>query len=197
MIKRLTNLWTLPMDLHEARMENERLRGLVHEAHQEQGRLRYASAAMNEDSTILIADAHHAQALLQAEVDRLVNLGIEAAERSPLHAVNIEEGAVEVVIQPPHWALRAMAASFLETLGEAPNWRAIEVGPINSDGGMLIATVCRASGESPVETVGKLKVCIEELLGCVEVELWGRTIDDDVAAVIRRARALLNPEKKD
>lgn len=145
---------------------------------------------------------HYADALgpyvdsLHAEIARIRKLGIESCENVPVHSINIEGGAVEVNTLPPHWAMRAMGASFLESLDGAPNWRAIEIGPIPSDGGYLLVTVCRKSGDSPVETVGKLKACIEELLsldgGSVYHPPGGPAQD-----IFGRAHALLNPEKKD
>lgn len=51
-------------------------------------------------------------------------------------------------------------------------------------------TVCRKSGDSPVETVGKLKDLLAEWHDFYRGERNG---DDDMVA---RTLALLNPEKK-
>lgn len=133
----------------------------------------------------------------EAEVDRLRKLGIESCENVPVHSINIEGGACEINTMPPHWALRAMGASFLESLDGAPNWRSIEFGPIPSDDGYLLATVCRKSGDSPVETCGKLKDVVAGLVGIIEEAFLGKEMNPVTVPILGLARALLNPQKKD
>ena len=65
------------------------------------------------------------------------------------------------------------------------------IGPMPSDEGMLIVTVCRKSGESPVETCTKLKILLEEWH---EFYCGERNGDEDMVA---RTLTMINPEKKD
>lgn len=77
--------------------------------------------------------------------------------------IGLDEGGLRMDLKLPHWATRAMAASFADTLGDAPNWQAMQIGPMPSDNGMIIVTIQKASGKSPTETVGKLRDEIEKL----------------------------------
>lgn len=139
----------------------------------------------------LLDDSRAKRNETDAENDRLRRLLAKDVEGSPIHSVTVESGSVDIAMSPPHWAMKAMAASFAETLAGAPNWCLIEVGPIPSCEGMLIVTVRRKSGDSPVETVGKLKDAIEDLISEIQ-----HVYPHELRSV-NFARALLNPDKKD
>lgn len=63
----------------------------------------------------------------------------------------------------PYIGAKVLAASFADMIGDAKNWRAVEVGPFPSDQGMLIVTVQRKDGKSPVEMLQVAKREIERL----------------------------------
>ena len=94
---------------------------------------------------------------LKAEAERLKGLLVDQAGNSPAVSLEARDGRIDLAVRPPHWALRAMALSFMGSIGDAPNWSSIEIGPLPTDGGTLIATVRRANGDTPEETVGKLR----------------------------------------
>lgn len=131
-----------------------------------------------------------------AEIERLKRYLMGEVEKAEVRNIHIEKGSIEVAIQPPHWAALAIAESFYETLADAPNWRSLEVTLDDRSERPLIVTVRRASGDSPEETVSKCKACIEELL---TLEFWPSWTKEtwNKNPILDRARALLNPEKKD
>jgi hypothetical protein len=128
---------------------------------------------------------------LRSEIERLRDLLMDQADKTTIESIDIDSGGVTVNSRPPHWALLSMAQSFLESLGDAPNWQAIQIGPIPSQEGMLIATVQRADGDSPVETVGKMRDCIKELFDCYKSGYYYNE------ALCAKAMSLINPTKKD
>lgn len=137
----------------------------------------------------------------EKEVLRLQDLLMGQVDKTPIHSINIEpDGAVEIVARPPQWVLQAMAGAFLECLDGAPNWRSYSLGPVPTDGGMLLATVRRMDGETPEETCGKLKDMIESLVGSIEYAISMEStyiFPDGTAQLVDEARALMNPMKKD
>jgi len=104
--------------------------------------------------------------------------------KTDIISMHVENGELEIATRPPHWAIKAMAASFYDTLDNALNWRSIEVGPMDHEGTRMIVTVRRATGQTPEETVTKLKGTIEKLLACVKPDIYPYTCSE--------ARALLN-----
>jgi hypothetical protein len=138
-----------------------------------------------------------------AECERLRKLLMQQVEASPILSIDIEpDGVVDIAMKPPEWAIKSMAVAFHDVLAAAPNWRALEVGPFPHSGVSMIVTVCRKSGDSPVETVGKLRDCVEKLVGSLEwadekLGFDGCCLRDEDNAAIKEARALLNPEKKE
>lgn len=95
---------------------------------------------------------------LRAEIARLQGIIIDPEVMN----IEIEDGGLNMDLKVPDWATRAMAASFAESLGDAPNWQAFQIGPMPSDKGMLIVTIQKANRESPVELVGRLRKEAEE-----------------------------------
>jgi hypothetical protein len=95
----------------------------------------------------------------QQEIDRLMGL-IASPESMELLA---DERGIELVAQYPHWACKLMAGSFAETLAEATNWMCVVIGPVPGPDCSMVVTIRRLSGETPEETVGKLRAEIEEL----------------------------------
>lgn len=124
---------------------------------------------------------------LEAEMERLRDLLVDQAVNSPIYSVGLVEGGIEVAVKPPHWAVKALAASFLDTLGDAKNWRTLELGPIPSDGGMLVATVYRKAGDSPTDTVFKLRKALLDVISEAK--------NKDSEAV-KAAMELINPVKE-
>ena len=131
---------------------------------------------------------------LRVEADRLRGLLMQEADSTQIVAINVADGHIDLLARPPHWAMLAVAQSFYETLADAPNWQSLQVGPMDCRGISLVVTVRRLSGETPEETVTKCKDMIEELLihdgGTAGKEVYAQNLFD-------RARALLNPSKKD
>ena len=119
-----------------------------------------------------------------AECERLTGL----LTKTDIISATVENGVFELMTRPPAWAVKAMAASFFETLDNAPNWRAVEIGPMDHEGTRMIVTVRRANGKTPEETVTKLKDMIERLLVCVGPDFYPYTCSD--------ARALLDPTQE-
>lgn len=85
---------------------------------------------------------------LEAECFRLrgiIKSGIaESVANAPLW---MEEDGIRI----EHFAVRALAASFRDTLGEAPNCIELTVTPEGDDAGALVVTVQRRSGKTPLE----------------------------------------------
>jgi chromosome segregation ATPase len=76
-------------------------------------------------------------------------------------------GAIRMGLEPCIGA-KVLAASFADMLGAAPNWQAVEIGPMPTDNGRIIVTAQRANGKSPVETVAELRERIKHLESVVE-----------------------------
>ena len=108
--------------------------------------------------------------------------------KTDIISTTVENGAFELVTKPPAWAVRAMAASFYDTLNNAPNWQSVEIGPMDHEGTRMIVTVRRANGQTPEETVSKLKDVVEELHACVKPDIYPYTCG--------KARALLDPTQE-
>ena len=108
--------------------------------------------------------------------------------KTDIISMHVENGELEIATRPPHWAIKAMAASFYDTLDNALNWRSIEVGPMDHEGTRMIVTVRRANGQTPEETVSKLKDVVEELHACVKPDIYPYTCG--------KARALLDPTQE-
>jgi hypothetical protein len=66
-------------------------------------------------------------------------------------------GGIDMVLEPPHWAVKALALSFGKSLADAPNWQAFRVDLTDENAGHMIVTIQRADGETPVELVTKLR----------------------------------------
>jgi hypothetical protein len=132
------------------------------------------------------------KASLRAEINRLQTMMMDEVDQSPLQAIDIKNGAIDVSVRPPHWLIRAMAGSFLETMGTAPNWSSMEIGPVPTSGGMLIATVRWRHGETPEETVEKFQRLLEEI-----VTQFDAHEEDRLEQTISRAKMLLaEPRRK-
>ena len=106
------------------------------------------------------------------EIERLGRL---LASHTDLISAQVENGEFEIVTRPPFWAVRAMALSFYETLNNAPNWRCVQVGPMDHEGTVMIVTVRRANGKTPEESVTLLKDLIEEMLPCIDEDCYPYT----------------------
>lgn len=80
---------------------------------------------------------------VQAAVARAVQASAGLAE------LRFIEGGIEV----EHWAVRHLAQSFLDTLGTAPNFRELGVGPIETvEGQQVLVTITRRpDGKTPAE----------------------------------------------
>ena len=128
---------------------------------------------------------------------------MKEAEDTRIVEMHADKDSIELTLRTPHWAVAAMAESFYDTLADAPNWRCVEL-PVTVPGKpSMLVTVCRASGDSPVETVTKCKDFIERILWVVNVDIHvsGSSLThvdlDKLEALAIEGRALLNPEKKD
>ena len=64
-------------------------------------------------------------------------------------------------------------------LGDAKNWKAFEIGPMPSDNGMIIVTVERANGKSPVEMNKELKAEVEKYVDAHRVATHALDIAND------------------
>lgn len=76
--------------------------------------------------------------------------------RTSFAGLKIEGGKAEFRLRPPDWAVKALAASFAESLGDAENWRSVEVVVPHRDATMLV-TVKRQHGDTPEATVTRLR----------------------------------------
>lgn len=100
----------------------------------------------------------------QDEIERLEGL----LAQTDIVGMSVENGVFELMTRPPHWAVKALAASFFQTLNNAPNWRCVEIGPMDHEGTLMIVTVRRANGKTPEESVTLLKDSMEEMLDCID-----------------------------
>jgi predicted RNase H-like nuclease (RuvC/YqgF family) len=90
--------------------------------------------------------------------DRLVKL----ISDPKLLELELEPGGALRIGMEPCLGAKVLAASCADFLGDAENWRCVEIGPILSDQGAIIVTVRRKHGKSPEVTVGEQR---EEIAG--------------------------------
>jgi hypothetical protein len=79
-----------------------------------------------------------------------------------LVSMEMKDGTLDMKFHAP-MAMKILAASFHHVLGDAPNWQALEIGPMDHEGTMVSVTVRRMNGETPEETVGKLRSMVTKL----------------------------------
>lgn len=72
----------------------------------------------------------------------------------------MENGELVSQCEIEHWAMKLIAASLSETLGDAPNFVTLCFNPPE---GKLEVTVRRVAGKSPAEAIGELQARISEL----------------------------------
>ena len=123
---------------------------------------------------------------LEAEIERL--MGIIADPK--LIDIGIEDGSIRITCQ--HWAARLMALSFADSLGDARNWATFEIGPLPTTKGMLLCTIQRAGGDSPVATAAKGKEIIADLIRSFSLDAieWP---EPGRQAAVARAVEFINP----
>ena len=127
----------------------------------------------------------------EAAYERLRQIMEQQVNDSPLE---ISDDAISV--RPPHWAARAMAGSFLETLADAPNWQSIEMLVVCPGLDKLIVTVRRATGESPEETVTRYREVIDGLVRLAYSVGNGVTLSPDECRVLDEAEAILKVKQR-
>jgi hypothetical protein len=99
---------------------------------------------------------------LKAEVARLERLYAIASEPKLLSSELGPGGSLRMGLEPCIGA-KVLAASFSDMLGDAKNWRCVEVGPFDSDRGSLVVTVRRSDGETPEFQVAEARKEVAEL----------------------------------
>ena len=127
----------------------------------------------------------------EAAYERLRQIMEQQVNDSPLE---ISDDAISV--RPPHWAARAMAGSFLETLADAPNWQSIEMLVVCPGLDKLIVTVRRATGESPEETVTRYREVIDGLLRLIYSNVTTRTLHQFELKCVNEAEAILKVNQR-
>lgn len=121
----------------------------------------YVAPVITEEET---AELRAENAALRVEIGRLTKLLTEPE----LVKLELEPGGSLRMALMPCLGAKALAASFADMIGDAANWRSVEVGPMPTDQGMLIVTVRRVEGKTPEEMVGELTAEIDRLKQLLE-----------------------------
>jgi hypothetical protein len=128
---------------------------------------------------------------LLAEIDRL-NGVIDMLNDPKLVGLALEPGGSIRMDLAPCLGAKVLAASFADMILDAPNWKSVEISPIDSDQGTLIVTVQRKCGRSPAEMVFEAKDIIRDLMRTFAINLpsWNHP---DTRNLVDRARAFIAP----
>ena len=128
------------------------------------------------------------------EIDRLMSI---IADPKILE-IAYKNGELRVSTEP-HFAMKALAMSFAETLGKSPNYVSMSFGPMDSDQGRIVATVERVHGKSPACMVSHLKSLLAELTETTAFrsDYWHDAVNDKFSqdACARRAKLLAEIEE--
>jgi hypothetical protein len=123
---------------------------------------------------------------LRAEIERLTEL----ISDPKLIDLELEPGGALRMGLEPCIGAKVLAASFAAMLGDAKNWRAVQVGPMPSDNGMILVTVKRELGDSPEVSYGKVCDLLEALIEPAQWYAWETQSATDQEA-IDKAREFL------
>jgi hypothetical protein len=123
---------------------------------------------------------------LRAEIERLTNLMSDPK----LIDLELEPGGALRMGLEVGIGAKILAASFADLLGDAKNWRAVHVGPMPGDNGMILVTVKREYGDSPEASYSKACDLLEALIEPAQHCAW-ETHSATCQAAIDRAREFL------
>jgi hypothetical protein len=129
---------------------------------------------------------------LRAEIERLTKL----VSDPKLIDLELEPGGALRLGLEPGIGAKILAVSFADLLGDAKNWRAVHVGPMRGDNGMILVTVKREPGDSPETSYGKACDLLEALIEPAQHYAW-ETQSATYQEAIDRAREFLGIRSKE
>jgi hypothetical protein len=94
-----------------------------------------------------------------AEIERLTKLMSDPK----LIDLELEPGASLRLGLEPCIGAKILAASFADLLGDAKNWRAVQVGPMPTENRLILGTARRLGGDTPEPSYGKACDLLAEL----------------------------------
>lgn len=98
----------------------------------------------------------------EKENERLRKLYLCATDPK-IAALELEPGGSLRIDLEPCLGAKMIAASFADMLGDAENWRCVEIGPFGSDNGTIVVTARRYDGKLPEYQLAEAKEEIEKL----------------------------------